>query len=103
VDVAELGDVGESVVTAVAAIKPALDARKLDDARSLVQTATSGMATMANLVGPGSQAAADLFLKAASELTAAASKFPSGATEVDQAREDLGQAFVTAQAAACAG
>jgi len=103
VDVGELGDVGESVVTAVAGIKPALDAKKLDDARSLVQTATSGMATMADLVTAASPAAAQLFRKAASELTAAASKFPNGGTEVDQTRQDLGQAFVTAQAAACAG
>jgi hypothetical protein len=103
VDVAELGDLGESVVTAMTGIKAALDAKKVDDARALVQTATSGMASMSELVGPASPAAKQLFVKAAAELTNAASQFPSGTTEVEQARQDLGQAFVTAQAAACAG
>ncbi len=103
VDVADLADLGEPVVSAMTGIKPALDAKKVDDARTLAGTAAKGMAAMADAVGPASPQAKQLFMTAASELTQAASQFPSGASLVDQSRHDLDQAFALAQAVKCAG
>ena len=84
------------------AIKPALDANKVDDARALVQTATKGMTAMADLVGPASPQAKEMFTAAAAELTKAATQFPSGGSLVDQARHDLDQAFAVAATVKCA-
>ena len=102
VDVGDLADLGEPVVSAFTAIKPALEAQKIDDARGLAQTAIKGMTSMAELVGPASPQAKDIFTTAAAELTKAASQFPSGVSLVDQARGDLDRAFALAQAARCA-
>ena len=103
VDVGDLADLGEPVVTAMTAIKPALDAKKIDDARALAQTATDGLAAMAELVGTASPQAKKLFTTAASEMRKARSEFPSGVSLLDQARDDLDQAFAVAQTARCAG
>jgi hypothetical protein len=103
VDLADLADLGEPVVTAMTAIAPALKAQKVDDARALAATAIKGMTSMAELVGPASPRATDLFTVAASKLTKAATKFPGGSVLVDQARADLDQGFSLAEAARCAG
>jgi hypothetical protein len=101
VEVADLADRGEPVVTAMAGIQPALDAGKVDDARTLAKTATKGLASMAELVGPASTAATQLFTTAATELAQAAAAFPGGSSLLKQARTDLDQAFATAETVRC--
>ncbi len=83
-------------------IKPALAAQKIDDARSAAETAIKGLSTMGDLVGPASPRAKELFLAAATDLTQAASQFPSGGSLVDQSKRDLDEAFVAAEASRCA-
>ena len=102
VDVADLADLGEPVVTAMTGIPPALAAGKVDDARKLVETATKGMASMAEQVAPASPEAKELFTTAAADLTTAASQFPSGGSIVDKARDELDQAFALASKVKCA-
>ena len=92
---------GEPVVMAMQLVKLALAAQKVDDARSAAEAATKGMTTMGDLVGSASPEAKQLFLAAATELTQAASQFPAGGPLVDQAKRDLDQAFVVAEAARC--
>ena len=101
VDVGELADIGDPVVTSLGALTTALAAKKLDDARSAAQTAGKGMKSMADLVAAASPQAKQLFLTAATELAQAVLQFPNGGAVVQQARKDLDQAFVIAEAARC--
>lgn len=101
VDVGALADQGDPVQTAMQAIGPALADKKADDARTHAQTAIKGMKSMADLVAPASPQGKLLFLKAADELTQAATQFPAGTSLVDQAQADLDQAFTVARTAAC--
>jgi hypothetical protein len=102
VDVGTLADQGDPAMTAMQAIKPALAAQKVDDARTHAQTAIKGMKSMADLVAAASPQGQQLFLKAADELIQAAAQFPAGTSLVDQAQADLDQAFVIARASKCA-
>ena len=102
VDVGDLADQGDPVQNALQAIKPALAAKKVDDARAHAQTAITGQKSMADLVAPASPQGKLLFLKAADELTQAVAKFPDGTSLVDQAQTDLNDGFTAARTSACA-
>lgn len=103
VDVADLSDTGEPVENAWSAIKTALAAQKIDDARTAAQTAGNGIKAMADLVGPASPQAKQQFLTSATELAQAVDQFPAGADKVDAARNDFEQAYNVAREAKCPG
>ena len=101
IDVGQLADSGDSVENQLDAIKAALSAKKVADARSAAQTAVVGMKSLADLSGSASPPAKQLFLTAATELAKAAAQFPNGTATYDQARKDFEQAFVVARTVGC--
>jgi hypothetical protein len=101
IDVGQLADTGDSVESQLDAIKTALAAKKVDDARSAAQTAGVGLKSLGDLAGPASPQAKQLFLNAATELAKAVTQFPNGGAMFDQARNDVEQGFVVARAAGC--
>ena len=101
IDVGQLADSGDSVENQLDAIKTALAAKNVADARAAAATAGVGMKSLADLAATASPQARQLFLKAATELAKAATEFPNGGATYDQARRDFEQAFVVARAVGC--
>jgi hypothetical protein len=101
IDREQLADSAESVKIALEGIITALKAGDVAQARSLSDTAGSGLSKVADLVDPVTPAAAKTLRDAATKLGDAAARYPDGLPQVEEAEGAFEQGYEVARAAVC--
>ena len=100
-DKGQLGDLGETVATAMQTMSDDLKAGNVDGAKAAAATTVSGMRALADFVAPAQALGAQKLRDAADTVEKATTSFPGGADQISQAQTTLNAGFELAQAAGC--
>jgi len=100
-DVAQLGDLGETVASAMQTVTDDLKAGNVDGATTAAGTAAGALRALADYVATAQPQAAQQLRGAADSVEKATASFPAGSDLVGQAQQDLNEAFKLARTAGC--
>jgi hypothetical protein len=100
-DKAQLGDLGETVATAMQTMSDSLKTGNVDGAKSAAATTVSAMRALADYVAPAQAQGAQKLRDAADAVEKATTSFPGGADQISQAQSTLNAGFELAQGAGC--
>ena len=100
-DLARLGDLGETVSGAMQTMSDDLKAGNLDAAKAAAATTATGLRSLADYVATAQPPAARQLRAAADTVDQATTSFPAGTDRISQAQNDLNEGFELAKTAAC--